>query len=297
MSDVGTPAESASAGTGGGAIEGEGSTQAGVPIEPSGSGTWPTWRDKIINDFRSAKKAKANDGLSAPTFEPPQWENLAAAGTSTILDATRRRHDQAEARMTKAEERAHRLVSVGLTLLAASFVVIGYVVRALAADGVSWTVWPFLALAGLTVLLLSLTVVQALGVDRVGFVQTADPAQAAPLESEDEQRRNLSVQEHRASQMANWTARNKVTEVLQARAWLTRGISALVLCGAVAAATWSLDRVDDDSDVPSSPPSTITEVSVPLASTTTLRPVNCAPTTVPRQGPSSSTLTEPGVQP
>lgn len=125
--DAADAATDAVAGTGGGASEGEGQSKlaSADPIDPS-KGYWPPWHAKFRNDFRSAKEAKANDGLVAPAVEPPEWADDDAAATATILDAARRRHDQATERGTLAEDRASRLLQTGLTLLALAFVVAGF---------------------------------------------------------------------------------------------------------------------------------------------------------------------------
>jgi hypothetical protein len=243
------------------------------------NGHWPKWRAKFANDFRSTTSAKSNDGLRAPSITDPDWANSPGADTATLLDAARRRHDQAEARIEKAEARAARLVQVALSLLAIAFVVTGYGANRLRDIHAPVLVWMLCAaVSAATLICLALALIQGVGVDRVGFVQPASPSEAADFPTAEAQRRNLSVQEYKAAKMANWTARAKVNEFLQARAWLTRGVTGLVICGACAAALWATTSPTDSSPIP---PTTTTAVptstapgSVPPGSSTTLPPAS-----------------------
>ena len=105
------------AGTGGGSKEGEGESALAPPAGDYPCGYWPPWHGKLLNDFRSAKKAKANDGLISPSFENPPWTTAPSANTDEILEATRRRREDADDRGRTAEARAQRIAQIGLTLL------------------------------------------------------------------------------------------------------------------------------------------------------------------------------------
>ncbi len=229
------------AGTGGGTAEGEGKSALAPPKGDYPSGYWPSWNAKLVNDFRSSKKAKANDGLRSPKFDNPQWTGSAGANTAVILEAVRRRHEQAAERVTVAEARAHRVGQTGLTLLTVAFVVAGFSANRLRVGDAPWPTWlVVLAATILPIVLLAVAIVQAFSVDRVGYTSPAQPGTAAVLDSEPEQRQDLVRQEALAAEMANWTARHKVNEFLQARAWLTRSIAALMISGIVASLVWLL---------------------------------------------------------
>lgn len=249
-------ASEASAGTGGGALEGE----APASDKHADDGIWPKWWQKFLNDFRSQREAKSNDGLRAPTFEQPSWAQVPGATTETFLEAVRRRHEQAEARLEKAEARAARLLQTALTLLALALVSAGWQANRLRqARSPEWAWAISMGLAAVAIICIAMAAVQAIGVDRVGYVQPPNPDLAADFADESEQRRNLAVQERQAARMANWSGLKKLNEFLQARAWLTRGITALALSGVCAVVLW----------VSSAPPTT--SVKSPPASTRHIR--------------------------
>lgn len=226
------------AGTGGGIDEGEGQE---LPRKAPPEGAyWPPWWRKYFNDFLPAKRAKANDGMRSPQFENKAWATSPGATTEIILEAARRRHDQAEARTVLAEQRAERLAQRALTLLALAFLSVGYQASTMRTQGAPWWLWLLaIGLGGLAIVMLAIAVIEAIGVDRVGYAQPADPGEAAVLDEAAAQRQDLASQEARSAEMANWTARHKVNEFLQARAWLTRGITALILSGICGVGIWA----------------------------------------------------------
>ena len=249
----------------------------GESAEPPHDGFWPTCWSKFANDFRRAKNAKASDGLLAPPFDSSEWEALSGAGTEVVLEATRRRHDQAEARIARAEERATRITQTALTLLTVAFVVAYFEADRLRAIGAPWVVWPlFLVLPVATFVSLAIAVIESLGVDRVGYVWPADPRAAAALTEQEAQRCNLTVQEARASFAANWTAGHKLDEVLQARAWLTRGITTLILTYVFAAGLWFL--TPETPRAPAHNAAAATPTSSPCLTPPPTHPLRPAPT-------------------
>lgn len=228
------------AGTGGGLAEGELPDELAEPGTRSEKGYWPGWWEKFRNDFRSAKAAKANDGMKAPHFPRPAWGDKPGSRSEILLEASRRRHEQAEARIEKAEARAVRLTQAALSFLTLALVATGFQATRLRIEDSPILLWVLaLTVAGGAVVCIAVAAVQAIGVDRVGYVQPPDPGQAAEHETDEEQRGNLIMQEFRAAQMANWTARNKVNEFLQARAWMTRGVTLLAVSGVLAVLIWA----------------------------------------------------------
>lgn len=279
------------AGAGGGADEGEGQSGLAPPKGDYPDGYWPSWHAKLRNDFRSAKKAKANDGLISPSFKDPVWTAEPGASTAEILEAARRRREQADDRGSTAEARAQRIAQIGLTLLAVAFLVAGFTANRLRAGDAAVLWWIAAAVTIAPILLLALTITQAISVDRVGYVHPAEPGPAAAADAENEQRRILITQEARAALLANWTARHKVNEFLQARAWLTRSIVALAAAGIAACLVWLFV----EPPAPAEPNINI-DVHVPAAdtSTTNLPRTTAAPTlttAAPTTAPASATST------
>ncbi|GJM38421.1 MAG: hypothetical protein DHS20C19_17880 [Acidimicrobiales bacterium] len=218
-------------------------------LDPT-EGYWPGWKRKFANDFMPAKDAQANDGLVPPEFEDASWIlDGEGSGSRVVLEAARSRHVDAEARGRTAEQRAHRLVQSGLTLLAVSFALTGFELNRLRdAQSPIWA-WVVVALISvMTIALLTLAVVQAISVDRVGYYQPVNPASAAEFGSEDSQRRAIVAAEMRGAALANWTGLKKVNEFLQARAWFSRAVAMLVVSGLTAALLWVL-AVPDESPV------------------------------------------------
>ena len=107
-------------------------------------GDWPSWQKKFRNDWRTKKNAVANDGLKGPTFTKPDWITADGAATDTILEATRRRHEQAEDRIEKAEQRAARLAQTAMTLLALTFVACGFIANRMRTSQANIIVWGLL---------------------------------------------------------------------------------------------------------------------------------------------------------
>ena len=276
------------AGTGGGADEGEGESGLAQPEGDYPTGYWPPWHSKLRNDFRSAKKAKANDGLISPSFEDPPWTSEPGASTAEVLEAARRRREQAEDRGRTAEARAQRIAEIGLTLMTVAFLIAGFAATRLRAADSAALWWIVVPVTIAPILLLALTITQAISVDRVGYVHPAEPGPAATAgDEEEQQRRSLVLQEARATLMANWTARHKVNESLQARAWLTRSIAALASAGVAACLVWLLVEPADPAA-----PDIHVDVHMPVrdTSTTALHATTGASTTTPA---STTTTSQP----
>ncbi len=210
----------------------------GKPVPPS-EGYWPTWLKKYLNDWATAKHARPRDGIIPPELDDPAWLDRAAACTKEILEAARRRHERAEARIDAIERRAARLSQTALTLITLALLAAGFIADSLRVVDPPTAVWVFgLLLAVLPIGFFIMSLGQSLGIDRVSLVNPPEPGLAAAFEDESEQRRNLTRQETRAAATANWTAGKKVNEFLQARAWLTRAVTALIGSALMAGALW-----------------------------------------------------------
>jgi len=233
-------------------------------------GVWPPWWRKYLNDWHSAKNAAANDGLEPPDFIDPDWLSEKGADSKEILEAARLRHQEAEDRITTAEGRATRLVQTALSLLTLTLLAGGFTATRLRLQGV----WPgywigAVVLAASAMGCLILAAVQALGVDRVGYVSPPEPGHAARFESEADQRRNLIYQEVKATYVANWTALKKVNEFLQARAWLTRGATLLLITGLISGTVWIATSAPDETSAPVQSTTTTTAPTTTSAPATT----------------------------
>ena len=159
---------------------------------------------------------------------------------STLHDAA---NDDAKDSATLAEEKASRLVQVALALMTVTLALGAFQLQFALDRSVIWllTLVPIAAAIGC----LALSAIEALQIDRVGYYQTATPAdlvqpglapEAAVLDAED-----------RGRKLARWTAKNKLTDLMQARAWFSRGLVALVVAallgaGLRAGAAYSADR-------------------------------------------------------
>lgn len=158
-----------------------------------------------------------------------------------------------------AEAKASRLVQVGLALLTLAFAVGAYQLSfALRRSTDSLlTLIPIAA----ALAFLSLAVFEAVEIDTVGFyrqVQAADFEGVGPLGAASVE---LEVEEN-GRHLARWSATHKLTDLMQARAWLSRGVAALVVAALVA----GICRGESArSNNPLSPSPTVTTTTQPVA--------------------------------
>lgn len=201
---------------------------AGVP-EPS-DGAWPgPWR-RLANDFRSQKNALPRDGIKSPVWLPPSSLRGAAAWDGS-LDVARRSHDEAARAASVAEEKASRLLRTSLALLA---IALAAVPLQMAAGSTLFNL-ALVAIPIAAVAFLSIAAFRSTQIDRVGIywaprLSDLDGRSSEPLLA-------ILEQEERGRYLARWTAEHKLTELLQAQAWFTRGLMALIVAGVVIALT------------------------------------------------------------
>ena len=86
----------------------------------------------------------------------------------------------------------------------------------------------------LAIICLTLAAMESAEIDRVGVYRQVGPG--ALSEDSDPLRAQVIALE-KASQLANWTADRKLDGLLQARAWLSRGLVLLVVAGLVGLVT------------------------------------------------------------
>jgi hypothetical protein len=194
-------------------------------------GRWPRALRRFCCDFLPAGVAPINDGVVAPNIPEPDWIASAAEVTES-LDLVRRARESAEERARTAEDKASRLLQTVLALLTLALALGSY--QATFASGRA-SVWFFTLIPiGYAIGSLALSAFEASQIDRVGLYYMPDGSELEGA-SEADVRRTLLVAEDRGRQLADWTARKKHSDLMQARAWMTRGLAALLLAALLAA--------------------------------------------------------------
>ena len=204
---------------------------AGDP--PLSTGSWPgPWR-RFVNDFRPSNKAHPRDGIEAPEWLPPAEIRVAAEWEGSV-DLARRAHDAAALAVSVGEAKASRLLQTSLALVVLGLALIPLQFSSFSLIGKALTALPFAS-----VVLLSIAALEASQIDRVGIYSTP---RLSDLKGK---QLGLGVAvveaEERGRFMARWTADHKLTELLNAHAWFTRGLTALILSGLVAAVTFGFN--------------------------------------------------------
>jgi len=190
----------------------------------------PSWWDLLPGRW-----APENDGLRPPVFASPRWLAEIAANEQQALDQARRAHDQADARAAVSEEKASRLLTLCLALLGAGLALAGYQLDLVQDEGLDlWSLASMVPVAG-AVFCFAIAGVHALAVDRVGLYRRPDLGAVA---DSGDLVRSLVALEEEARATAQWTAKHKITTLLHARAWLSRGLVALFVAGWVALASF-----------------------------------------------------------
>lgn len=199
-----------------------------------GSGFWPSPWKRMTNDFMPEKLAPPQDGARPPRFESPRWA-VEAAGRSGAIEVARRSNDQAKLGVTVAEEKASRLVRTALSILTIAFLLGGFQLRAIVDE--TWAWWFTLVPVAAAIMLLSMVVFQALQIDRVGFFHHPSGESLGALGVEDPIAR-IVAEEEIGRRYASWTSKKKHSDLMQARAWFTRGLVCLISAALLALVTW-----------------------------------------------------------
>jgi hypothetical protein len=194
------------------------------------AGTWPEARRRAFFDFLTKERAPANDGLIAPRSASPIWADEVAR-VSGAVEVAKSAREAAEDAAKVAEDKASRLVQVTLALLTVGLALGSY--QLTFALERSWP-WLFLLIPIATALAcLAIAAFEGVLIDRVGFYYQPS---GADLSSAGQRDPNaiLLAQEERGRRLARWSANHKHTDLMQARAWFTRGLAALLLAGLLA---------------------------------------------------------------
>ena len=194
---------------------------------PEIGGNWPNTKRRVLYDFMTANRAPAMDGIVPPDFEPPPWIDHVATLPGS-LDVVRRAREQAEGGAKTAEDKASRLLQLGLALLTIALALGSYQLEFALSRPIVWsaTLIPMcIALA-----FLFLAAFEASQIDRVGIYSSPDGSQLANATAANTTS-ILLVAEDRGRRLASWSSRNKHSDLMQARAWFTRGLAALLIAG------------------------------------------------------------------
>lgn len=241
-------------------------------------GRWPKALRRFGYDFMTKARAPANDGVIAPVFATPSWvEDV--AGRPEAVDTARRAREAAETRAKTAEEKANRLVQIVLALLTIAVALGAYQLK-FALDH-SWPWLASLVPVGLGLTFLALSAFEATEIDRVGFYRQPNAGDLVRLGS-----RNPAVVllagEEEGRRLAAWTARNKLSDLMQAKAWFSRGLAALLVAGAVAGAS----RASGGAVAkPTTTTSSSTSTTIPTSSTRATAPTTTTPRSTAPQPP------------
>ena len=88
----------------------------------------------------------------------------------------------------------------------------------------------------LAIMFLALSAFEAMQIDRVGKYSLPDGSELADAKPGEAKARILRAQV-RGEMLASWSARHKTSDLMQARAWFTRGVAVLLVAGILAGIT------------------------------------------------------------
>lgn len=204
------------------------------PKQPTNksSGYWPKWLLRFWWDLMPGKFVPGQGGLEAPVFSPPKWLSESWAATPEVLDQARQAHDRAMDRASEAEAKSGRTLQLSLALLASAIAILGFQLTVIRSQG--WPVAIYLLVLPTVAAAICLALAGAIAAegDRPGLYHMPVPAEAG---GDTNPIRGMVLAEEHGRFLANWTSTNKLNDLFQARAWLTRGLLLLVIAATVAA--------------------------------------------------------------
>jgi hypothetical protein len=193
-------------------------------------GVWPEPRRRAFYDFLTKSQAPANDGLIAPQVALPAWAD-SVADVPGILEVAKAARESAEDSAKVAEDKASRLIQITLALLTVGLALGSYQLSFSLQHSSYWLLLLIPIAAALVCL--GVTAFQSMVVDRVGFYSSPSAWDLVEIG-----RRNsnaiILAHEERGRRLAQWSANHKHTDLMQARAWFTRGLTALIVAGLIA---------------------------------------------------------------
>jgi hypothetical protein len=243
-------------------------------------GSWPSAFKRIGADFLPKKKAPPNDSIVAPQFHPPEWLADVAAFDGA-LEIVRRSNDKASEAAQIAEAKAARLVQICLALITISIALSGFQVKA--AVGGTWpdfVLWLLVVPSIVALTLLALAALEAAQVDRVGFSRTAQLSDISDGGGPAALLGAIAAEEE-GRQLARWTAKHKLTDLMQARAWFSRGLLALLAAAWVSVVTFGSGQPPTPDESGSANLTTTTIQSSTSTVTSTTQPQGATSTSAP----------------
>jgi hypothetical protein len=197
------------------------------------NGTWPRALKRFLYDLMPAKTAPAQDGIKAPQEEVPAWIDHVAT-LPDGLKVVRRAREDAEDRAKTAEEKAARLVQIVLALLTITLALGSYQLAFCLKHSPFWS-FGLIAIV-YAIWCFALSAFEALQIDRVGIYAMPEGSELAGATAAQVPALLLRA-EARGHMLASWTAVHKHSDLMQARAWMTRGLLALLIAALFAGVT------------------------------------------------------------
>lgn len=193
------------------------------------NGRWPSIYRRISDDFLPKRWAPNNEGAVAPEFKKPKWIERIPREEG-CLEVSRRAHDEAKHSVKIIEEKGNRLARTSLTVLGFAFALGIFVLRDMVFFH-SFPVWWWIIFGSIyliSLLILLIATFQSLQLDRVGFYHHPIGKEIIDLTGKNFLKKIIE-EEERGRQLATWTSCKKVSDLMQARAWFSRGLAFFVV--------------------------------------------------------------------
>lgn len=246
-------------------------------------GEWPRPLKRVWYDLLPAQLAQPNDGAKPPGYTVPDWLDHVAALDGSLAVAEKARVAAEESART-AEDKAASLLQTCLALLTITVALGTYQLTfALDRDGAAYlTLVPI----GFALISLALAAFEASQVPRVAFYRRPEPSDLAGTTAATQLAAVLRAEDE-GLRLAKWASKAKFSDLMQARAWFSRGLLALLLAGILAAACRATTGATAE-------PSTTTTTT--SSSTTTSSPTTTSggTTSTATTAPTTSATSTPG---
>jgi hypothetical protein len=215
----------------------------------NGDGAWPRALRRALYDFLPENDAPPRDGIVGPTEEVPAWIGRVAALPGSV-EVVRRAREDAEGRAKTAEDKAARLVQTVLALLAITLALGSYQLEFALTHSRYWSFG--LIPVAYAIYSLALSAFEALQVDRVGIYSMPDGSELDGADAAQVPALLLRAEEN-GRRLADWTANHKHTDLMQARAWMTRGLAALLIASLIAGISRAIPQPSSSQHQPKAP--------------------------------------------
>jgi hypothetical protein len=217
--------------------------------------TGPSSRQAFLWDLLPENDAPSNDGVVAPIWGSPTWiESISDDQLDAALASEESIHQQNRETASALEAKASRLLTPLIALLAGTVALSAFTLKVgLQADWpVAIAAWSSFSLAACSTGWLFTAIVRALDADtRMGIY--GNPGTEKLIQDKREFLEQISL----AAAVASWTANQKATRIIHARAAASRAVLALALALLCSAGTMALSPGSTDSQLEKQPsPST-----------------------------------------